>query len=262
MDAIVTAGGTPQPGDPLYPFTQGQCKALLDVAGKPMIQWILDALEGASKVENVTVIGLPADAPVHCAKPVYFLPNQAGMIENIRLGVGKLSQVHPGGEHMLLVSSDIPAITPAIVDWMVETVEESDHDIYYSVIPREVIEARFPGSKRSYVKLRGYEVCGGDLNAIRGEIINRDPEIWHRIIDARKSAVKQAALIGFDTLVLMLLRRITIAQAEKKVGQRLGLKGRAILAPYAEMGMDIDKPVQLDMVRRDLEKRYKQPARA
>ncbi len=262
MDAIVTAGGTPQPGEPLYPYTQGQCKALLDVAGKPMIQWILDALEGASKVENIAVIGLPPDAPVHCNKPIYFLPNQAGMIENIRLGVGKLLQVHPGVVHMLLVSSDIPAITSEIVDWMVKMIEESDHDFYYSVIPKEVIESRYPGSKRSYVKLRGYEVCGGDLNGMRGEIINRDPEIWHRIIDARKSAVKQAALIGFDTLLLMLLRLITIQQAEKKVGRRLGLNGRAIISPYAEMGMDIDKPVQLDMVRRDLEKRSQQTARA
>jgi NDP-sugar pyrophosphorylase family protein len=44
MDAIVIAGGIPEPGDPLYEYTQGQPKALLDIAGKPMVQWVLDAL--------------------------------------------------------------------------------------------------------------------------------------------------------------------------------------------------------------------------
>ena len=40
MDAIVTAGGIPMPGEPLYEYTNGSPKALLDIAGKPMIQWV------------------------------------------------------------------------------------------------------------------------------------------------------------------------------------------------------------------------------
>ena len=44
MDAIVTAGGIPRPEDPLYTYSHGDSKALIDVAGKPMIQWVLDAL--------------------------------------------------------------------------------------------------------------------------------------------------------------------------------------------------------------------------
>ncbi len=262
MDAIVTAGGTPQPGEPLYPYTLGGPKALLDIAGKPMIQWVLDALDGATKVENIAVIGLPADAPVHCAKPVYFLRNQGGMIENIRAGVLKLFEINPSGVHMLLVSSDIPAITPEIVDWMVDTVQQTDLDVYYCAVPREVIEKRFPGSKRTYVKLRGAELSGGDLNALRGKVVTQDLGIWHKIIDSRKNPIKQAALIGFDTLFLMLIRRITVEQAEKKVGRRLGLNGRAIISPYAEMGMDVDKPVQLEMMRRDLAQRSSQPVGA
>ena len=58
MDAIVTAGGIPQPDEPLYAFTQGGPKALLDIFGKPMIQWVLDALEGAKGVDNIVIIGL------------------------------------------------------------------------------------------------------------------------------------------------------------------------------------------------------------
>ncbi len=57
MDAIVTAGGIPLPEDPLYPYTEGHSKAMLEIAGKPMIQWVLDALSASSKVENVILIG-------------------------------------------------------------------------------------------------------------------------------------------------------------------------------------------------------------
>ena len=59
MDAIVIAGGIPQPQDPLYTYSQGDSKALIDIAGKPMIQWVLDALSGARQVDNVILVGFP-----------------------------------------------------------------------------------------------------------------------------------------------------------------------------------------------------------
>ncbi len=49
MDAIVIAGGIPEPGEPLYPYTQGKPKATLEISGKPMAQWVLDALNGAAR---------------------------------------------------------------------------------------------------------------------------------------------------------------------------------------------------------------------
>ncbi len=52
MDAIVTAGGIPLPEEPLYDATQGHPKALVDVAGKPMVQWVLDALTEARSIET------------------------------------------------------------------------------------------------------------------------------------------------------------------------------------------------------------------
>jgi NDP-sugar pyrophosphorylase family protein len=52
MDAVVTAGGIPQPEELLYPYTQGKPKAMLDIGGKPMVQWVLDALSGSKLAFN------------------------------------------------------------------------------------------------------------------------------------------------------------------------------------------------------------------
>ena len=53
MDAIVIAGGNPQPQESLYAYSRGNPKALIDIAGKPMVQWVLDALGGAQSVDRV-----------------------------------------------------------------------------------------------------------------------------------------------------------------------------------------------------------------
>ena len=90
MDAIVTAGGIPQPEDPLYTYSHGDSKALIDIAGKPMIQWVLDALGDAKHVDNVIIIGLSPKSSFTCKKPMHFLSNQGRMLSNIVAGVEKI----------------------------------------------------------------------------------------------------------------------------------------------------------------------------
>lgn len=256
MDAVVIAGGTPQPGEYLYEETKGTPKAMLAIAGKPMIQWILAALSNAKTIDRVTVIGLPADCcDLPSSKPLAFYPNQADMIENIRLGAVKVLEANPQARHFLIVSSDIPGITPEMVDWEVNTAMETDHDAYYNVIKREVMEARYPGSRRSYVHLKDMNVCGGDMNVVRAQTVTANEVLWKKIVDARKSALKQAALLGYDTLLLLFFRLLTLENAVKIASRRLSIKGRAIVCPYAEVGMDVDKPHQLAIMRDDLAKR-------
>ena len=59
-------------------------------------------------------------------------------------------------------------------------------------------------------------------------------------------------MIGYDTLFLLLTRSMTLKGAEKLVSKRLGIIGAATISPYAELGMDADKPHQLEILRKDL----------
>jgi GTP:adenosylcobinamide-phosphate guanylyltransferase len=207
MDAIVMAGGIPRAEDPLYEYTQGDPKALLDIAGKPMIQWVLDAISGSATVERVVLISLPEDANLECTKPVTYLPDQGGLLENVRGGIEKAVEINPQAEHVLTISSDIPMIQSEMIDWMVEENSGTNLQLYYTVIPREVMEKRFPESKRSYTRLKDAELCGGDLNMIHSSTVHSNVELWDSIIEARKNVFKQAALLGYGNLLLLLSRQ-------------------------------------------------------
>ncbi len=254
MDAVLTAGGIPGVDDPLYSYTKGGPKALLEVAGKPLIQWVLDGLSAAQHVGQVVVVGLDETHGLACKKPMVFVPNQVDMLQNIRVGTLKAQEINPESEYVLSVSSDIPGITGEMVDWTIDTVLKTDHDMYYNVITRQVMEARYPESNRSFVKLKDAEVCGGDMNVFRISMVTKDEEFWLRLIAARKNIFKQAALVGYGTLILLLLRRLTIETGVARVSKSLGIRGRAVLCPYAEIGMDVDKPHQLEILRADLER--------
>jgi GTP:adenosylcobinamide-phosphate guanylyltransferase len=259
MDAIVTAGGVPLPEEPLYDATQGHPKAMVDVAGKPMVQWVLDAISESSNIENVIIVGLTDKSGLKCSKKMYFVSNQGKMVENLQAGAKKVLEVNDKAEYVLIASSDIPGITGEMVDWVVKTELEEKVDIVYNVIQREVMEKRYPGSKRTWTKLSDMEVCGGDLNAARiSMIVDDDTELWEKITNSRKNPLKQAALIGYGTALMLLAGRLSLQDAETRVMSRMNISGRAIVCPYAEVGMDVDKPHQLEIMRADLTKKIMQ----
>ena len=129
MDAVVTAGGIPVPEDPLYSQTLGHSKALLTIAGKPMLQWILDALCASHKIDNIIIMGMNEKNGLFTSKPTYYLPNEGRMLANIVAGIQKTTELNPQTEYVLIVSSDIPALSAEMVDWLVEQIERVPRQI-------------------------------------------------------------------------------------------------------------------------------------
>lgn len=257
MDAILMAGGIPKPDQPLYPYTQGSAKALVDIAGKPMIQWVLDALDDAERIDSVTIIGLPEESNISCNKPLHFVSNHGGMLDNIVAGIDKVLEINPQAEYVLTVSSDIPGINGEMIDWLIDTAMQTRHDIYYGLVTRQVMESRYPNSNRTFTKLADMHVCGADIH-IAHKTMTTDPEhlaMWDELIGKRKSPLKQAASIGILTLILLLTGQLSLERATERVTKRLNITGRAIAWEHAEPGMDVDKPHQLEIIRSDMEAR-------
>jgi GTP:adenosylcobinamide-phosphate guanylyltransferase len=252
MDAIVIAGGIPQPDEPLYAYSNGAAKALIDIAGKPMVQWVLDALSGAKKVDNVILIGLTAESGLTCKKPMYYIANQGRMLSNVVAGVRKALELDKNTQYVLLVSSDIPALKSEMVDWLVDTCMQTQHDLYYGICPKDVMEKRFPNSKRTYTHLKDMDVCGADINMSHVRMATEHLDMWEQLIGNRKSPLKQAKIIGLSTLFALFARRLTLEDAIRRVCERIGINGRAIVWQHAEACMDVDKPHQLELMRADL----------
>jgi molybdopterin-guanine dinucleotide biosynthesis protein A len=262
MDAIVTAGGIPQPGDRLYAYSNGDSKALIDIAGKPMVQWVLDALGDAQEVDNVIVIGLTHKSGLTCKKPLHYISNQGRMLANIVAGVNKSLELNKKTEYVLIVSSDIPSIKSDMVDWLAQTAMQTRDDIYYGVCPREVMEGRFPTSKRTYTKLKDMEVCGADMNVIHVRMATEHLDTWEKLIGNRKSPLASAAVIGFDTLFQLFTRQFTLQALVDRASERIGIKGRVVIWDKAEPCMDVDKPHQLEIMRETLAQEKKKEAAA
>jgi len=250
MDAIVLAGGVPDPDAPLYTNTNGKPKAMLKIGGKHMIQWVLDTLDQANSIDRIVIVGCEDQQDeIYSDKIITFKPSTEDIIENFQRGAKAVLEHNPDGKSVAVVSSDIPLITPEMVNWIINSSMPANDDLYYCVVEQSQMENRFPKSARSYVKLQDMNVCGGDLAIINMDLYKSREDFWRRIFEARKSYLKQARLIGFDILLLLLLRRLTLTDTVEKVTHRLNITGKALICPYPEIAMDIDKPHQLEIAR-------------
>jgi CTP:molybdopterin cytidylyltransferase MocA len=257
--AVVTAGFSPKEGDLLAEYTQGKSKALIPIAGKPMIAHVVDALAGSRHVKRIVIVALDPDAEVQFAAPVEYVPDAGSMLGNVEIGITYALEHYPDLDAVLLSGSDVPTITPAIVDAFIEECLRTDHDLYYIIIERSVMEARFPESRRSYVRLSDGDFAGGDILLFRRSVNLGHQELWQRLSGARKNALRQAAMFGLWPLVKLVTRRLSLAEAERRACKALDVRGHAILFPYAEVGMDVDKPFQLEIARAELEARTTNP---
>jgi len=215
------------------------------------VQWVLDALGDAKKVDNVIMIGLSPKSELTCKKPLYYISNQGRMLANIVAGVNKSIELNKKSEYVLMVSSDIPALKSEMVDWLVKTTMQTRDDLYYGVCPREVMETRFPTSKRTFTKLKDMEVCGADISVIHVSMTTDHLDTWEELIGNRKSPLRQAAVIGWDTLFQLFTRQFTLQRLVERASERIGIKGRVIIWSQAEPCMDVDKPHQLELMRED-----------
>jgi CTP:molybdopterin cytidylyltransferase MocA len=253
--ATVSAGGRPHEGEPLFEYTKGRPKATLPIAGQPMITRIVETLSQTRGVAHIVVVALDPAVGVEFPAPVEYVPDAGDLIANAEAGLRYAMDRYPNLDAVLLCSADVPLITPAIVEHFITECFRTDHDLYYPVIERSVMEKRFPESRRSYAHLREGDFAGGDIFLARPSLTVSHVDLMQELAGARKSVLRQARMIGLWTFLKLATRRLTLEEAAQRVGKVLNIRARVMPFPYAEVGMDVDKAFQFDIVRAEIEAR-------
>lgn len=254
MDCIIVAGGTILPDDPLFPYSQGRPKALIDMGGQTMLEHVAQAVAGSRSVDGIIIAGLDEAILAGLQLPplLAVLPDAGSLVGNMKSALEwRLEQSRPGGE-ILAATADIPMLTADVVDAFVDQCRPFDHLVYYNLVTRETMETRFPQSNRTFVRLRDADVAGGDLLLVQSSVVDSSEALWDALTDARKHAWMAARLVGLGTLLRLLTHRLSVRQVEEAATRMFGAPVRILLSPHAVLAMDADKPEQVELLRRHL----------
>lgn len=260
IDLFITAGFDPDKADPLLEAAGVDHKSLIPVAGKPMIWHVVRAFVESGRVGEIVLVGLGPEHGLDFGVPVHYLPNQPSLWASQNAGVRHLRRINPADRLIIGTTADIPLLTPEIVNWFIDHCHPYDRELYWGIVPEAVMVQGFPDSKRSYLPLREGRFCSGDLYLGPISAAEKIQEKMRGFIANRKSVVRQLLLLGPGVILRFLLRRLSLEDMLGVVQRAFGITGQPVILPFAEAGMDVDKPFQWEQVKDYLVRHPEHPA--
>lgn len=240
--ALVLAGARPQ-ADPAAAYAGVSHKALIQLGGQPLLERVVSALAGAN-VPWITVMTSDAEvAKLARALEAKVLPAAAGPSLSVLNGVEAL------GTPVLVTTSDHALLE---AEWITRFMADAppEADVCVLLARREAVEAAAPGSRRTYLKFADGEWSGCNLFLLRNDRALGAIRLWRSIEADRKRPWRIVGRLGPIALARYLAGRMTLAEALERLGRLCGAKAAAVESPYGLAAVDVDKPADLDFVRR------------
>ena len=256
----VVLAGTRGEGDALAAARGVRHRALLDVAGTPMLVRVVRCLRETQRIERLVV---SIDEPA----AIDSVPELAALVRDGSLAVHRslaspsrsvldLLRSLPPGRPVLVTTADHALLTPEMAACFLDAAEASGADVVAGVVRREVIEARFPETTRTWLRFRDGDVSGANLFAFRTQAASRAAEFWLRAESFRKRPWRLVAAFGPVALLAFLLRRLDLAAATARASRAFGARAQLVALPFAEAAIDVDRPADHELATRILEARH------
>lgn len=236
-------------------------EALIEIAGRPMVSCVVDALIAAPGVGRIIVVGPQAHLAGKLGRGVEVVQHGTGLVENLgrglaAAGAGPDAAAGAGAANagaanapFLILGSDIPLITADVIERLLEACRQVPAFFHYPIVERSICIERFPDVRRTFVRVRDGVFTGGNVFLVRREAAPRLLDLVGSFFAARKSPLRLAGLLGWRTVFRFLTRRAAIAELEGVFTRLAGVPCRAVIFPHPEIGIDVDKPKDLELVR-------------
>ena len=234
--AVVLAGG---PHDELAERTPGAPnKAFVEIAGTTLVERTLRALRDSPSVGRIVVVAPPQ---THAWKALALAdkcrPDGERIRESLRSGLAGL----PPDDDVLVSTSDLPVLTVEAIEDYVARARARDADLTYGCIEKRVHVAKYPQVPHTWAPLRGGTYCGTGFISIRPRVLGSLERFIEQLGKARKNPLQLARLFGVDVLLRFAVRQLSIEQAEARASRVIGARVRAVVSPFAEIGVNVDR---------------------
>jgi len=246
--AVVLAGSRPG-ADPFAAERGTDLKALIPVAGVPMVRRPVDALLSSDSIADIYVLAQDPEriAEVLPSDPRIRVGRSGATIAETLLALC----ADPTVQWPLLVTTADHALldAPMIRDFCSRT---GRCDIAIGVVERRQLARKVRHADRTWVKFRGGAYSGANLFAFRDRKVAAAIELWRGVEKDRKKALKLLWKIGPTIFWNAVLGRKTLDETLRKVSRKVGVVIRAVEPANPLAAIDVDKTSDLEMVEQIL----------
>jgi GTP:adenosylcobinamide-phosphate guanylyltransferase len=222
---------------------------MIQVGGKPMLLRVIEALAGAGLTRIVVAIERPdlVDAlPVPIGVTVETLPASSGPSASVMAGL------EARGTPLLVTTADHALLRPEWVTAFLDGVPPGA-DVAAGLARSEVVMAAAPETKRTFLRFSDGAFSGCNLFYFATPASVRVAVLWREVEAQRKHPLKLLARLGPLFAARYALGALPLRAALDRLGTLAGVHADAVELPFGQAAIDVDKPSDLDLVRRILE---------
>ncbi|MDP6445617.1 MAG: NTP transferase domain-containing protein [Pirellulaceae bacterium] len=239
---ILLAGGEK---GPLFETTGYVEKALIPIHGKPMLSRVIETFQASERAAEIVVVGSPNldDLPAmnHVRKRIFTGLN---VVQNLLHAVTyvkhRLYAGAPDHNGYVISFCDAVFLTPEIVDDTLQSIEELDSDIILHYVEKNTFaEAGLP-TKRTYIPVGDKHYTGSTIYYVKkfSKVFAAMP----KLVSLRKHRKDPEALLR-----LIGCEGADLPEIEEAISRELSAAVRICVSPHARLGVDVDKPADLEL---------------
>lgn len=251
LDVILLAGSRPGV-DPLAAAAGVPFKALVPIAGEPMLSRVARTLLAHRRIGRVHILAQrpdaltvdPATAWLGNEPRAHFIASAAGISRSIAAVLERPDIALP----ILVTTADNALLSPEMIDDFIAGADGSD--IAVAMVERHVLHARYPQSRRTWLKFRDGWWSGANLFWLGSQRARPLVDFWQSVEQDRKKGMKIVSAFGPLLLLGAVLRIFSIRGAIRSAGRRFGAQARVVPMLQPEACIDADKPEDVALIER------------
>jgi len=252
VNALILAGSR-GPDDPMAKAAGVSHKALLPVAGVPMLLRVVEAVRATACIDRIhvciedagAVLQVPELEALHRAGALEIVPAAQSPAASVAAALARIDLSQP----LLITTGDHPLLTPAIVQRFLDSAPV-DCDLAVALAPADVVAAAYPGALRTFYRLGRRRFSGCNLFLACSPNVARVAEFWRRMESFRKRPLRLIWQVGPLAFAKIALGVMDAGQAFAYLSRKAGAVIRHVELPIAEAAIDVDKPADLELVER------------
>ena len=225
-----------------------------------MVWYVAKALSDAGSVGRVVAVGPPDRLRDACGPMLAAVVPDAGgtILDNVVAGLTGLapagSSATEAPSPVLTAASDIPLLTAETVEDFLGACAKEAAEFYYPIVPQTVLEDRYPGAHKTFIRVVDGAFTGGSLFLFDPRVADKVRDFAEKVLRARKKPWLMAQLFGWSTVMKFSSGRLSIKDLEARAREITGLDARAVVIRRPELALDADEehPENLAIIRQML----------
>lgn len=248
LTALVLAGSR-GPHEPLAVYAGVSHKALIEVDGQTMVERVVNAL---AKLPQVTRIVVMIETPALLDS----LPALRALGERVlsapAAGSPSLSvaaALEQFGTPLLVTTADHALLQPEWLQYFLDHCP--DHrDVCVALARREQVLAAVPDTQRTWLRFADGHFSGCNMFYLATPRAAGVVQFWRGLESDRKHPWRMLRRVGLGSALRYLFGKLSLREAVQRIGARSGAMAAIVELPFGRAAVDVDKPSDLDLVRR------------